>query len=279
MSNRVAVAIIACSLVSGTLVAQTREQPRNERGVLEFTRQALCTTSTKCAEEEELFSQPLWIPPGTEAWNDDGVVKIQVPPGYVVWTRDEEGNFVKDVAADVTCSCKEGGCSPVITGSEIVCVVEARCTSCCKRTSSSPIAVTRDGGEVEITTREKGSKLPVFNPRLLDIPAVREAADRFLEKVYGGHPEAQVRFQEGQFRAPRGYRLVSIDILGYHGAALVPEQAASKCEEELAASSVNKCAAASCKCNSGTGCTEVKDDKGKLLGCSAGSCSSCTLDT
>jgi len=279
MRNRLAMTALVLGLATASfLAAETRDPGSGRPG-------DVCQgAQTECDAE---YNDGVWIPPGSDIWHEGAALRFRVPVGFVVWKRDEGGGYVKDFEADITCDCKEGDCSPYISGGIGICLAGPGCKSCCTRTTSSllAVAVARDVHEVELTTPEKGARLPVFNVKLLEIPAIREAVDRFLARVYRGKPDPTIKVLPNGFGAPRDFRWVPVNIFGYYGEALVPKKIAKTsdfCIELLSkglAKEDEDCGvAASCKCNSGSsGCTPNNSPDGKIMGCEAGACTSCTL--
>jgi len=275
MRSKVRVSCLMASMIliaSSVFAAAAQDSPLS----------SCSAANSKCAEELE----SVWVPPGTDVWSEGAeTLQFRVPEGYVVWARQNDGTFVKELAGDVTCSCAEGDCGPVNQGGVIYCAIGPKCTSCCKRSTSSAamaLVVVPENGSVNWATPGETRTLPLANHVLLEIPEISAEFLKFARKVYGRKPLPTMMTKGSEGTAPAGYSLVPINIYGYLANALVPRgiRGGSKCEvTAFSGKLVDDCGAAkeTCKCNSGTsGCTHWSKF-GIASGCEAGACTSCTL--
>jgi len=272
----IAGALIAIVFASQAGVAQ--EEPRS------FPQIALRDLAEETCDAELLSS--FWVPPGTESWYEGRTLRFKVPSGYVVWNLSKDGTYLPLEAGGVECSCEGGGCDPVSQGGQIGCLIKPACSSgCCKRTTTSAevtVLVTEALGSVRRATPQEVKSLPLAPPQLADIPEIAEAIKTFVDRAYAGRERAVLETKGNRAWAPKGHKLVAVNVYGYLANVLLP--ASTKCEELLASSSSNKCLddggeAAKCRCNAGTGCTYWSKPLVGVSGCDSGSCSRCEMLT
>ncbi len=219
----------------------------------------------------------LRLPIGTTVTETNTGIDFNLPDGYALVSRDENGGVITAKDGSYTCTCKSGeseGCSPFKAKGQYGCL-GGGCKTCegkaGDRTAEweeDAIIINFNEPLVYYESLDELKATPLSQAVILEIPEVAQTLEEFTDFIY---PEGLPAFLINGDPIPDGYNHVAISLYGTLAFMVLPDDTDTDSPRLITGGAGIKCS-----CGSGSsGC-----EKKKKLGieyCDGDDCTSCTL--